>query len=342
MYEEGKGYTGLANLGNTCFLNACIQIINHTYEFNHFLQKNQYPKNNIADSVILNEWNELNQLLWKENGVISPNKFVHHIQQIAKYKQKDLFTGWGQNDMSEFLLFFMDCIHNSIARTISVHISGTPENTTDQLAIQCYTMLKNVYTKEYSEVMEWFYGIYVSEIISMDGNIKHSIKPEHYFILDLPVVGKNHSIFKNIYECLDHFISPEILEGENAWYNETTKEKERVKKQMTFWNFPNILVMTFKRFSPDGSNKITSLIEFPMDDLQLTPYISGYSASKYIYELYGVCNHIGTPYGGHYTSFVRNYNKEWIHYNDTNVERINDMNQIVSNQAYCLFYRRKG
>jgi ubiquitin C-terminal hydrolase len=202
-------------------------------------------------------------------------------------------------------------------------------------------MLKEIYTKEYSEIMEYFYGIYVSEIISMDGSIKHTIKPEHYFMLDLPIIGHHGNIFKTIYECLDHFISPEILEGENAWFNEKTKEKENVKKQITFWNFPKLAVFTFKRFSPDGSRKITDYIDYPINDLQLTKYISGYSATSYIYELYGVCNHIGTPYGGHYTSFVKNYKNEWIHYNDTNLELIHDMNRIVSPEAYCLFYRRK-
>jgi len=342
-YKE-KGKIGLENLGNTCFLNSCMQVLNHTYELNEFLDSEKYKrtfKEGTHDATILLEWDDLRKVMWSGNGIVSPNRFVHNVHNIAALKKRELFTGWAQNDMSEFLLFFMDCLHNSISRGVNMKVSGNPETNTDQMAIQCYKMLQDTYSKEYSEIMDLFYGIYVSEIVSIDDSVHHVMKPESFFILDLPILDSNR-LATNLYECFDMYIKPELLEGDNAWFNEKTGKKEDIKKRISFWNFPKVLVITLKRFSPDGQQKLNSLINFPLENLDLSNYVRGYNKESYIYDLYGICNHMGGVMGGHYTAFVKNSENQWLHCNDRNIDLVQKPSSIITPMAYCLFYRKKN
>ena len=339
---ENKGYTGLVNLGNTCFLNASIQVLNHTFELIELLEMKKTEKlmKQISDTNIIKEWYDLRTVMWANNGTVSPNKFVYNVHQLAKEKKRELFTGWAQNDMPEFLLFIVECIHNSISRKIKMSIDGASQNHLDDLAIQCYTVLKNIYSEEYSEIMDLFYGMYVSEIISLDETERHVIKPENYFILDLPIHPTKPD--NSLYDSFDLFTKYEIMDGDNAWFNEKTGQKENIKKRIIFWNLPKVLVISLKRFSPMGDYKINDHITFPIDDLDLSKYVCGYKPDQYKYELYGVCNHTGNVLGGHYSSFVKNATNQWMHFNDTNVEMIMNPQMIITPMAYCLFYRKKN
>jgi ubiquitin C-terminal hydrolase len=115
-----------------------------------------------------------------------------------------------------------------LSRKINIKISGKAENPVDTLAVKCYTMLKDVYSKEYSEIMDLFYGIYVSVLVSMDGTINHTINPESFFVLDLPIPQKSDI---TLYDCFDLFTKSEILSGNNAWLNEKTNEKRTLKNR---------------------------------------------------------------------------------------------------------------
>tara|TARA_B110000967_G_scaffold41989_1_gene41902 strand:- start:789 stop:1835 length:1047 start_codon:yes stop_codon:yes gene_type:complete len=337
-----KGMIGLENLGNTCFLNSCIQVLKHIYEINIFLNSEKCSKliKNNEDNILLKEWNELYNLMWSDNGIIRPSKFVSSIQKVAKIKNKELFTTNRQNDMPEFLMFFIECLHNSISRPVDMVISGKIENKTDSIAKECYRMLKNCYKQEFSEIMNTFYGIYYSELKSIDGKISHSIRPEQFFILDLPISNYNKNDAKTLYDCFDLYCEPEILDGDNAWYNEKTKQKEDIKKQIKFFNLPDILIIILKRFSADGRRRINNTIDIPINEFNLTKYVNGYNQDLYKYDLFGICNHIGSVNGGHYNAIVKNLSNKWIIHDDNDVKYINE-EQIISPMNYCLFYRKK-
>lgn len=339
LYKE-KGLTGLCNLGNTCFINSCIQVISHTYELNNFLQDETYKNKlkNKCDSVLLLEWDNLRKIMWKENCTISPGKFIKTIQQIAEQKNRDLFTGYSQNDVGEFLIFLIDCFHSSLSREIKMTISGNPENETDKIAVQCFEMIKNTYSKEYSEIWTIFYAVHISEISDLETGEQIKITPEPYFTIDLPIPLNNKS--PSLTDCFDLYSYGETLEGDNAWFNEETNQRISIRKKIYFWSFPNILVITLKRFN-NYSHKNQIPISFPLNNFDLSEYVVGYKKNSYVYDLYGVCNHSGSSFGGHYTAYVKNANSKWYHYNDTNVDEITDETCINSPKAYVLFYRKK-
>jgi len=332
---KNKGFTGLANLGNTCFMNSALQCLSHTYELNIFLDKATYKNrlNDTPESLVLCEWDNLRKMMWSENCTISPGGFVGAVQKVARIKDRVIFTGWAQNDLTEFLQFVAECFHESICREVEMNIQGNAITNTDKLAMSCFKMMKNMYKKEYSEFLNMFFGIHVSKIKSLESDYLN-ITPEPFFNLNLPIANDN-----TLEKCIELYTATEKMDGDNKILNDKTDKKEEAEKNIQFWSLPKIMVITLKRFD-NNNRKNQSFIDFPLENLDMRKYIVGYDKDSYIYDLYGICNHSGGSSGGHYTSYVKNANNKWYHFNDTNCNEIN-LGGLKTPLAYCFFYRKQ-
>lgn len=330
-----KGLTGLANVGNTCYLNSCIQIISNTVELNKFLDNKPLRLNKKNESVIFDEWNQLRKMMWDKNCVIVPRGFINNVKNISQLKSRELFGGSSQNDLQEFYLFLLECFHAGISREVDMEISGFVVNDTDKLAKSCYQMMIDMYKNEYSEIIDIFYGIHVSAICDLKSDKYISIKPEPFTVISLPIPDKK---TVSIMECFESYCADEVLDGENEWFNDKTNKKQPVKRKILFWSLPKVLMVDLKRWDIMG-NKKNTLVTSELTKLDMRKFVHGYTKETCIYELYGVCNHMGNMFGGHYTAFVRKEDK-WFEFNDTRIRELN-AKQIITPMSYCLFYRKK-
>ena len=70
---------------------------------------------------------------------------------------------------------------------------------------------------------------------------------------------------------------------------------------------PSILIVHLKRFefNPQRKGKIRDFVDFPLKNLDLTPYVSRLQRDKPVYDLFAVVNHEGYLGGGHYYAFTK-------------------------------------
>ncbi|KAI8052074.1 hypothetical protein BDF22DRAFT_689823 [Syncephalis plumigaleata] len=149
-----------------------------------------------------------------------------------------------------------------------------------------------------------------------------------------------------LYRCLDEFTRAEQLGEDDSWYCPQCKEHRQATKKFDLWRLPDTLVVHLKRFGQARGwrDKIDDLVEFPIEGLDLSKWIIGEQTSEDnlpIYDLYGVSNHFGGLGGGHYTAYAKNIaTNAWYDFDDSTVTPIAE-NQIVSQSAYLLFYKRR-
>ncbi|KAM4634730.1 ubiquitin carboxyl-terminal hydrolase 20 isoform 3-T4 [Polymixia lowei] len=146
-------------------------------------------------------------------------------------------------------------------------------------------------------------------------------------------------------DCLAAFFAADELKGDNMYSCERCKKLRNGVKYCKVLRLPEILCIHLKRFRHEVmySFKISSHVSFPLEGLDLRPFLAKESPSQITtYDLLSVICHHGTAGSGHYIAYCQNViNGQWYEFDDQYVTEVHET--VVQNaEAYVLFYRKSS
>ena len=342
---------GLHNLGNTCFLNACLQVLSRTEEIYIALLRSRAKAGGSGDFFA--EYMDLVAAMGRIGDAVAPARFLHFLRGRGL-----LPTGGAQGDFSETLLMLIDNLHASVGRPNPVPSTSTSTSpspggeeavTAAEMAQQAQSQYFDLW--KYSEFALVLQGVAMSETSAVGGGGKVCRTPEIFSLLNLAIppsprnTGLGLGLGLRIEDCFDLYVSPEQLGGENA------AAAAAVIKRVRFWSFPPILCVCLMRFSPCGRSKKTDEIAFGCELDLASYYCETRAQEECVYELYAVCNHYGIGLdNGHYVLIVKDdyfhpdpESASWTAFDDNHVYRLVESEVLKqTTHVYCLFYRKRS
>ncbi|KAI0979300.1 hypothetical protein GJ496_005892 [Pomphorhynchus laevis] len=351
--RSSKGLTGLVNLGNTCYMNVVIQVLCHIKEFcdsicsmsfdypelpprrelsysgrviKYGLRGGSVHKTNEqdidADITICHELHSAFNIIW--SGYCPLYSPIGMRQAVLN--QISDFDGNEQHDAHEFLVILLNYVHEEMVNIHKICPSAVEHCFLGRLTCQidskfCPLDSSTVRAEDFHE-------------LSLGFN-KEDIEKGRSKLM-------SNSYSYNIYDMLDHFSRWEFFRCKKC----TTM---CCRKRLFVHKFPRILRIHINRFcwikpsqslakTESGSCKINWHVEFP-EILTLSEILLN-NKRRVQFRLLAVIVHDGLHFDrGHYKSyFYLDTEKCWIMSNDKEIAKV-DISEVLSGQAYILFYR---
>jgi len=356
---------GIINRSADCYINSIIQCLMSLEKFVSYFIKN-YEKNK-KNTIVLLIYGIIDNFISGKNTIID-------CLQFKKYLKKDKrFLAGIQNDSSEFLLFLINDIHDSLLKKKLNYILEA-----DDLNEKQYIYLLDKFEKnkskldkkilieyklhhyidfvfyEYKKYKKNLYENYYSPISNIFGlsmysevrcflcnNISVSFYQDFYITLEINTENKNCTLN----ECLDLYTNTEILDNDNKYKCSMCNDKfTKCSKKIQIFKKPNNLIISLKYYTNKNIKKYIN-IECPFI-LDIKKYMNNalvHNNTKY--KLCAINCQSGGTESGHYYSYCKNfYNNIWYTCNDSDITINNKLNNIEKNNntinipSYILFY----
>lgn len=323
---------GLNNLGNTCYMNTCLQNLIHSQDFIERLLKKKSIINGKLTPITHQFLNLCQKILYSRNS-IEPEDFKYYFG-----KKHPEYKGYGQNDTQEFCRIVLEDMNEEL-NEVKYKVKYKELSTKGKSKGQCDKEFDELFhSKESSIVIDSFYGQIVNIFTCDCSNEVYSFEK----VMELPLLLPGGKSSISIEDLLDEYFREDIIKFNTNCEN--CKRRGYRKKEIKFSQPPNILILSLQRMDLRINRKNNCAVEFS-EKLRIKKYIDEECGNRhdYKYKLYGIGCHSGQINKGHYYAYIKIKDKDWYEFNDSKVnyygDEINTKN--IFSSVYILFYKKR-
>jgi ubiquitin carboxyl-terminal hydrolase 8 len=227
--KEKPGLCGLANIGNTCFMNSAIQCLSNIPQLTEWAknQQSNHQKN------VTKAYSALIKSMWSgENSYVRPSDIKKRVSQHAP-----IFSDYAQKDSHEFMNSLLNALHSELG-----------ENNSSEEQSSIVTELFRIPTE--------------SGVTCLTCSTYDPIE-ETTYCLPLPLGDEPEVPLQTL---LRDFLKEELLEGQ--YYCSKCEDLQSAKQKTSLGSpLPPVIIVQLKRFTFDETNdKINTLVTYPIEN----------------------------------------------------------------------------
>ena len=188
-------YTGLINIGNTCYMNSVLQVFLNIKKLKEIFLKIDPKENANFLNFIIDEEKPKKCMLIKEFINLLKEKWIEEKKAIAPKKFKEIcgeynetFKGFDQQDAHDFYTFLVDSLHEDT--NIKTTYTKVEENENINENLNENELANEYWANTVRNNASYFYGLFMGQLKSTlicSECKKMKIKYEPFSSLELPI-----------------------------------------------------------------------------------------------------------------------------------------------------------
>jgi ubiquitin C-terminal hydrolase len=335
-------HRGLGNIGNTCYLNSAVQALRYSRPFATYFTSDAWRAHRHPEKkghALAEETAGLLTALADTTtsaSMVVPAKFVRAFVNFAGEINDEIRFG-AQADAAEAIQILLDGLHTQQAREVSMKVRGDAKTPEAAEYIKSLESWSTFFHKEYSPIVENFYGQTRTRIVCTDCHAA-STRYEPWGVFKVPIPGaeKAGAPAPTLQACIAAALETETLDDYTC---DTCKKKGVARIDHSISRFPSHMVLCLKRFTNTGA-KVRARIPYDPDEVDMSEWLAWPTlqpARDARYRVYATIEHMGSSRFGHYVSRTRS--DSWLLYDDARCAT-SPVGGAAGPDTYVLFLER--